>query len=80
MFISMLDFKALRENLFIIGTTNRFDLIDPAVYRQGRLGLHMPIIAIDTADKIDILLINLEKVESILEAEYQKDRAKLAAM
>ena len=41
MFISMLDDLDLRQNLFIIGTTNRFDLIDPAIARKGRLGHHL---------------------------------------
>ena len=33
MFISMMDELRLRQNHFVIGTTNRFDLVDPAVTR-----------------------------------------------
>ena len=41
MFISMMDDIRLRKNLFVIATTNRYDMVDPAVSRSGRLGLHL---------------------------------------
>jgi len=31
------------SNLFVIGTTNRKDSVDPAAIRSGRLGLHLKI-------------------------------------
>ena len=63
MFISMMDDLDLRTNLFVIGTTNRFDLCDPAVIRPGRLGLHLEIAAMDTEDKVDVLRLYLEELE-----------------
>lgn len=47
-FISGMDDLRLRQNLFFIGTTNRYDLVDPAVVRSGRLGLHLQIAAMTT--------------------------------
>ena len=60
MFISMMDDLSLRANLFFIGTSNRYDLVDPAVIRKGRLGFHLEIIAMGTDDKVDILRLYLE--------------------
>jgi len=45
MFISMMDDLRLRKNFFVIATTNRYDMVDPAVSRSGRLGLHLQIAA-----------------------------------
>lgn len=72
MFISMMDDLDLRTNLFIIGTTNRFDLCDPAVIRPGRLGLHLEIAAMDTDDKVDVLRLYLEELEEHDVSEEQK--------
>lgn len=65
MFISMMDDLNLRSNLFVIGTTNRFDLVDPAVVRSGRLGLHLEVAAMDTNDKVDVLRLYLEYLEEL---------------
>ena len=46
-----------------IGTTNRFDLVDSAVSRSGRLGLHMELKAMDTDEKVEVLKIGLEIVQ-----------------
>jgi SpoVK/Ycf46/Vps4 family AAA+-type ATPase len=58
-FISMMDKKELRSNLFFIGTSNRYDLVDPAVIRKGRIGFHLEISALNTEEKLDILRLNL---------------------
>lgn len=44
-----------------MATTNRYDMVDPAVSRQGRLGLHLEIAALENNDKVDILRLALEK-------------------
>ena len=62
-FISMMDNRQLRTNLYFIGTSNRYDLVDPAVIRKGRLGLHLEIAAMNTDDKEDILRIYLDQAE-----------------
>ena len=40
-FLTALDNPDIRTNTFVIGTTNRPELIDPAVIRPGRLGAHL---------------------------------------
>jgi proteasome-associated ATPase len=40
-FLSVMDGLEKVSNLFVVGTTNRKDSIDPAVLRNGRLGLHL---------------------------------------
>ena len=62
-FISMIDDRNLRQNLFFICTTNRIDMIDSAVLRSGRLGLHLEISAMDTEGKADILKLALERLQ-----------------
>ena len=47
MFISTMDDLNLRSSLLFIGTSNRFDLVDPAVVRKDRLGLNLEIAAMD---------------------------------
>jgi len=42
-FLSMLDGVMQMNNLLIIGTTNRYELIDAALKRPGRLGHHFEI-------------------------------------
>ena len=73
MFISMMDDLSLRSNLFFIGTTNRFDLVDPAVIRKGRLGLHLQIAAMDTEDKVDILNLYLEQLQALINPNQARD-------
>jgi len=65
MFISMMDDQSLRSNLFVIGTTNRFDLVDLAVSRKGRLGLHLEIAAMELGDKVEVLMLYLEQARAI---------------
>ena len=65
MFIAMMDEVKLRQNHFVIGTTNRFDLVDPAVIRKGRLGLRLEIAAMDTEDKVEVMRLYLEQLLSM---------------
>ncbi|MBP5676557.1 MAG: AAA family ATPase [Bacteroidales bacterium] len=50
------------KGIFVIGTTNRIDLIDPAVLRKGRMDLHIEIPAPD------------QKTRSIMFGIHLKDR------
>ena len=45
-FLSQLN-NCAQKGIFVIGTTNRMDMIDPAVLRKGRLDLHVEIPAPD---------------------------------
>ncbi len=51
-----------KKGIFVIGTTNRIDLIDPAVLRKGRMDLHIEIPAPD------------EKTRSLIFGIHLKDR------
>ncbi|GAB6020536.1 hypothetical protein CHUAL_003219 [Chamberlinius hualienensis] len=44
-----------REDVFIIGATNRFDILDPAVLRPGRLDKHLYVDLPTPEDRVDIL-------------------------
>ena len=49
-FLSQLN-NCAQKGIFVIGTTNRMDMIDPAVLRKGRLDLHVEIPAPDAATR-----------------------------
>ena len=51
-----------KKGIFVIGTTNRLDLIDPAVLRKGRMDLHVEIPAPD------------EKTRGLIFSLHLKDR------
>ena len=48
-----------QRGIFVIGTTNRIDLIDPAVLRKGRMDLHVEIPAPDARTRSLIFDIHL---------------------
>lgn len=43
------------KNVFMIAATNRPDIIDPAVLRPGRLGLHLYVPVPTEIDRLEIL-------------------------
>ena len=49
-----------KDGLFVIGTTNRLDMIDPAVLRKGRMDLHVEIPAPDKDTRKKIFDIHLK--------------------
>ena len=49
-----------KRGIFVIGTTNRIDLIDPAVLRKGRMDLHVEIPAPDEKTRGKIFAIHLK--------------------
>lgn len=49
-----------KKGIFVIGTTNRLDLIDPAVLRKGRMDLHVEIPAPDESTRKLIFRLHLK--------------------
>ncbi len=58
-FLSQLN-NCAKDGLFVIGTTNRLDMIDPAVLRKGRMDLHVEIPAPDKETRRKIFDIHLK--------------------
>lgn len=58
-FLSQLN-NCAERGLFVIGTTNRMDMIDPAVLRKGRLDLHIEIPAPDAETRKKMFEIHLK--------------------
>ena len=50
-----------KKGIFVIGTTNRLDLIDPAVLRKGRMDLHVEIPAPDEKTRGLIFSLHLKE-------------------
>ena len=50
-----------KKNVFIIGATNRPDIIDPAILRPGRLDQLIYIPLPDDKSRVQILKANLRK-------------------
>lgn len=58
-FLSQLN-NCSQRGIFVIGTTNRLDLIDPAVIRKGRMDLHVEIPAPDGDTRSKVFAIHLK--------------------
>ena len=58
-FLSQLN-NCSATGIFVIGTTNRIDMIDPAVLRKGRLDLHFEIPAPDTETRKKMFELHLK--------------------
>ena len=58
-FLSQLN-NCSERGIFVIGTTNRKDLIDPAVLRKGRMDLQVEIPAPDEASRASIFALHLK--------------------
>lgn len=59
-FLSIIDGIDFLNNIFIIGTTNRLDLVDPAIKRPGRLGMQLYIGLPDTKGREEIFRIHTD--------------------
>ncbi|KAK7857715.1 vesicle-fusing atpase [Quercus suber] len=59
------------NNIFIVGTTNRLDLIDSALLRPGRLELLLEVGAPDEAGRLEILKVHTQNLAktSLLESD-----------
>jgi transitional endoplasmic reticulum ATPase len=56
-FLAELDGLEKTENIYVIGTSNRPDLIEPAVLRPGRIGLHLYLGPPDKKARLEIYKI-----------------------
>ena len=59
--LTEMDGMSSKKNVFIIGATNRPDIIDPAILRPGRLDQLIYIPLPDDKSRISILKANLRK-------------------
>ncbi|XP_070057964.1 uncharacterized protein [Nicotiana tomentosiformis] len=59
----MIDGYTSLSNILLIGTTNRIDLIDTALTRPGRFELHLKIGLPDEAGRLEILRINVKRLQ-----------------
>ena len=59
--LTEMDGMSSKKNVFIIGATNRPDIIDPAILRPGRLDQLIYIPLPDEKSRINILKANLRK-------------------
>jgi len=59
--LTEMDGVGAKKNVFIIGATNRPDIIDPAIMRPGRLDQLLYIPLPDEASRMSILKANLKK-------------------
>lgn len=62
--LTMIDGVNPIDNIFVIGMTNRKDMIDPALLRAGRLEIHLEIGLPDTDGREQILRIHTSGVAS----------------
>jgi vesicle-fusing ATPase len=63
------------NNILIIGMTNRFDMIDEALLRPGRLEVHMEINLPDAKGRLQILNIHTQKMRTnkIMDSDVDLD-------
>lgn len=62
--LSKMDGVDQLNNILIIGMTNRFDMIDEALLRPGRLEVHMEINLPDQKGRLQILKIHTHKMRT----------------
>lgn len=68
------------NNILIIGMTNRFDMIDEALLRPGRLEVHMEINLPDQSGRLQILKIHTQKMRDNNIMGQDVDLNELAAL
>jgi len=76
--LTEMDGMTSKKNVFIIGATNRPDIIDPAILRPGRLDQLIYIPLPDEKSRMSILKANLRKspiskVTALLRARVLKE-------
>ena len=62
--LASIDDVLAEGGVFVVGVTSRPELIDPAVIRSGRLGLHLEV-PLPDADRRRALLVELAAIENI---------------
>ena len=78
--LSKMDGVDQLNNILIIGMTNRFDMIDEALLRPGRLEVHMEINLPDQAGRLQILKIHTQKMRDNNIMDKDVDLNELAAL
>lgn len=73
-FLAEIDGINKLPNVLIIGTTNKLDLIDPAVMRSGRLGLHIKFDNPNQSTRAEIFKIYLQKHNTVKLSTQQLDK------
>lgn len=77
--LTMLDgVKALR-NVFVFGLTNRFDLLDEALLRPGRLEIHIEVGLPTEKGRADILNVHLKRARDLGNLDESVDVRDLAS-
>ncbi|WP_439616704.1 AAA family ATPase [Shinella sp.] len=83
-FLEQLDGLGGREGVIVMGATNHYDRIDPAVVRAGRLERHVVIPLPDAADRLGILAqhvdfcIPVDELQKLVVPTQGMSRADLA--
>jgi len=72
-FLTELDGIEELKEVFVIGATNRPDLLDPALLRPGRLEKHLYIPPPDESARKAILTVYLKDLEDFLDPDIQID-------
>lgn len=62
--LTEIDGSKKRNNIFIIGTTNRKDIIDGAILRDGRIDIHIEIGLPDLQSRLEILQVHTKKLKN----------------
>ena len=77
--LTMIDGVHALPNVFVFGLTNRFDLLDEALTRSGRLEIHVNIGLPDADGRVEILGIHLDKAKATGRLAEDVDIAHLGA-
>lgn len=72
--LSMIDGPNELNNIFIIGMTNRKDLIDPALLRAGRLELHIKIGLPNIEGRKEIFNIHTKNLHGMIDKDVDMDK------
>lgn len=78
--LSKLDGVDQLDNILVIGMTNRFDLIDDALLRPGRLELHLEIGLPDELGRLEILKIHTTPMKKQNRLAEDLDLAEIASL
>jgi transitional endoplasmic reticulum ATPase len=70
-FLTELDGIEELKDVFVIGATNRPDLLDPALLRPGRLEKHLFIPPPDEEARIAIIRLYLKDIEEVLDSDVE---------
>ncbi|MFQ6120409.1 MAG: AAA family ATPase, partial [Methanosarcinales archaeon] len=70
--LTLIDGLEEMDGIFVIGTTNRIELIDPALKRPNRLELHFYIGNPNLEDRIEIFKVHTRKMKNLGEIDFKE--------